>query len=239
MTEVHRRRHGLSYVQKWFARRTKAGDLLRLVAYFQFLGARPAVGFIRRTFRTVHIDLGREPDAILAEMHRNVRAEIRRAEGEGISWSADVDPSRFASYHAAFAREKGIEGVDLWRLESFGSALLLTRAERDGQVLAQHAYLVDRAEARARFLYSSSGRFEGANPALVGRANRWCHWRDMLHLRGQGIRTYDLGGIAWGTEAAEQRAGIDEFKMRLGGTVVQEDHWLSPLYALAAVLGMR
>lgn len=239
MTEIRRRKHGLAYSQKWFARRTAARDILRPVAYFQFLGDRPRLPFLRRPFRTVHIDLGREPDAIMADMHRNVRAEIRRAEGEGLAWTTDVDPAEFASYHEAFAREKGIEGVDLSRLHSFGGALLLTRTAQEGKTLAQHAYIVDRAESRARFLYSSSGRFEGANSALVGRANRWCHWKDMLYLRGQGVRTYDLGGIASGTDAAAERAGIDDFKMRFGGAVLREDHWVSPLYALAGMLGVR
>jgi hypothetical protein len=238
MIQVHRRKHGLGYVQKWFARQIDTGDEVRLVAYFQFLGARPRPLFVRRRFRTILIDLDRPPEAILAEMHRNVRAEIRRAEGEGLEWSKDFDLGEFASYHEAFAREKGIEGVDRSRLLSFGQGLLLTRAGQNGKVLAQHAYLVDHEESRARFLYSSSGRFDGANPALVGRANRWCHWEDMLHLRARGIRTYDLGGIAAGSADAEGRAGIDEFKQRFGGAVVQEDHWLSPLYALALTLGV-
>jgi hypothetical protein len=239
MTEIRRRKHGLSYTQKWFARGAAPRDALRLVAYFQFLGGRPAGAFVRRPFRTVLIDLSREPDAIAADMHKNVRAEIRRADGEGIAWTTDVDPSEFASYHDAFARDKGIAEVGLSRLLSFGTALLLTRATREGKTLAQHAYIVDRTEGRARLLYSSSGRFEGANPALVGRANRWCHWKDMQYLRGQGIGTYDMGGIAFGTNDAAERAGIDEFKMRFGGTVVREDHWVSPLYALAGMLGAR
>jgi hypothetical protein len=239
MTEIRRRRRGVGYVQKWFARQASARDALRLVAYLQFLGKRPSGPFVRRPFSTVLIDLDREPDTIMADMHRNVRAEIRRAEGEGISWERGINPAEFEAFHGAFAREKGIEGVDLWRLKSFGAALLLTRASREGKTLAQHAYIVDEGESRARFLYSSSGRFEVANPALVGRANRWCHWKDMLHLRERGIHTYDLGGIASGTAAAEERAGIDEFKMRFGGVVAREDPWLSPLYALASLLGAR
>lgn len=239
MTEVRRRKHGLRYKQKWFAHRAAPSDALGLVAYLQFLGERPAGLFVRRPFSTVLIDLRREPDAIMADMHRNVRAEIRRAEGEGILWTAGVDPREFASFHAAFAREKGIEAIDLPRFRSFGSALLLTRATLEGKTMAQHAYVVDDVESRARFLYSSSGRFEGTNSALVGRANRWCHWKDMLFLRERRIRTYDMGGIASGTPDAEARAGIDEFKLRFGGTVVREDHWLSPLYAFAGLLGVR
>ncbi|MGA2612695.1 MAG: hypothetical protein ABSG38_04490 [Spirochaetia bacterium] len=239
MIEIRRIKHGLAYEQKWFARRAAPLDALGLVAYLQYLGSRPAGLFVRRPFSTVLIDLSRDPEQIMADMHRNVRSEIRRAGGEGILWSADVDLAEFTSFHASFAREKGIEGVDLPRLRSFGGALLLTRATLAGKTLAQHAYIVDDKESRARFLYSSSGRFESANSALVGRANRWCHWKDMLYLRDLRIRTYDLGGIASGTPDTEDRAGIDEFKLRFGGAVVREDHWLSPLYAFAGLLGVK
>jgi lipid II:glycine glycyltransferase (peptidoglycan interpeptide bridge formation enzyme) len=60
----------------------------------------------------------------------------------------------------------------------------------------------------------------------------------MLHLRERGIRTYDFGGIAVGAEAAARR-GINDFKVGFGGRVVREDHWLSPLYALASAIGAR
>jgi hypothetical protein len=165
-------------------------------------------------------------------MHKNVRYEIRRADGEGLAWETGVGLASFAEYHDAFARDKGFHGVGPARLESFGHALVLTRALKDGRTLSQHAYVVDREEGRARFLYSSSGRFEGSDTALVGRANRWCHWQDMLHLRGLGIRTYDLGGIAEGVDDPAL-LGINDFKQRFGGKTVREDHWLSPLYALA------
>ena len=237
MIEVRRRKRGLVYAQKWFARTLSPGDALRLVAYHQFLGRRPGAPFLRHPFTTVLIDLRREPEAIMADMHKNVRGEIRRADGEGLRWEEGVDPAEFAAFHGAFAREKGIAGVDLAQLKSFKDALFLTRATQNGTTLAQHAYIMDRAEGRARFLYSSSGRFEGASSALVGRANRWCHWRDIVSLREQGIQTYDLGGIAVGSAVTAEVSGINEFKLRFGGTIAREDHWLSPLYALATFAG--
>jgi lipid II:glycine glycyltransferase (peptidoglycan interpeptide bridge formation enzyme) len=60
----------------------------------------------------------------------------------------------------------------------------------------------------------------------------------MLYLRELGIRTYDMGGIAVGAEAAEV-SGINDFKIRFGGTMVREDHWISPLYALATLAGVK
>lgn len=229
---VKRKKWGISYEQKWFARRPASVDVFGVVAYYQYLGRRPPLLFIRRPFETIQIDLGREPEAIQADMQKTVRYKIRRADGEGLAWEAGVDPRDFAAFHGVFARGKGIEGIDLARLESFGTALTLTRTSRDGQILAQHAHLVDERTSRARLVYSSSGRFEGADAALVGRANRWCHWKDMLRFRELGVRTYDLGGFAADTKDPTLE-GINEFKLGFGGTAVREDHWLSPLYFLA------
>jgi hypothetical protein len=235
MITVRRRSAGLPYSQKWFARATSPADALRVVAYYQYLGEGRPLFLIRQPFTTMHIDLAQDPDAITAGMHRNVRAEIRRADGDGVSWEAGFDHSDFARFHSSFARERGIEGVEIGQLQSFGAALLLTRVLSEGKTLAQHAYVVDTVERRARFLYSSSGRFEDTRGALVGRANRWCHWKDMMHLRAMGIRTYDMGGIAVGELTADV-AGVNEFKVRFGGTIVREDHWVSPLFALARML---
>jgi lipid II:glycine glycyltransferase (peptidoglycan interpeptide bridge formation enzyme) len=58
----------------------------------------------------------------------------------------------------------------------------------------------------------------------------------MLYLRSKGVRTYDMGGIATGSASAAV-SGINDFKIRFGGTSVREDHWLSPLYYLALLFG--
>jgi hypothetical protein len=231
MTEIKRKKHGFGYTQKWFARRTASRDALGFVAYLQFQGEQPAGPFVRRPFSTVLIDLLREPDAIMADMQKNVRYKIRRAENDDLSWEVGISEQDFLGFHEAFARDKGIEGVDLKRIRSFGPALHLTRATRDGQVLVQHAYIVDQAEGRSRQLFSATGRFEGVDSALIGRANRWCHWKDILYFKDLGVATFDLGGIKPGTKDPSLE-GINEFKLGFGGRLTREDHWLSPLYAV-------
>ena len=237
MIAVKRLLHGIPYSQKWFARDPSPTDVFNIVIYYQYLGKKGPALFLRRPFTAAQIDLGREVEAIQAEMQKNVRYKIRRAEKEGIQWEVGVDPQDFTSFHEAFAHKKGIEGVDLPRIISFGSAIVLSRVVFNGQVLAQHAHLVDRQESRARMLYSSSARFETADAALVGRANCWCHWREMLHFREGGIRTYDLGGIAVNTKDPTLQ-GINDFKLGFGGSAVREDHWISPLYFLGSLVGV-
>jgi hypothetical protein len=238
MILVKRSLRGIPYVQKWFARDSSPGDVFGVAIYYQFLGARRPAFFFRQAFSAAQIDLAREEEAVLADMQKNVRYKIRRAEKDGLAWEMGVDPKDFADFHEAFTHKKGIEGVDLSRLESFGTSLVLSRVVLGTQVLAQHAHIVDAGESRARMLFSSSARFDGVDASLVGRANCWCHWKEMAHFRGLGIRTYDLGGIATNT-TDRTLAGINEFKLGFGGSVVREDHWLSPLYFAASFAGAR
>ncbi len=238
MILVKRRLRGIPYVQKWFAHESAPADAFSVAIYYQYLGARRPAFLLRQSFSAVQIDLSREEDAVLADMQKNVRYKIRRAEKDDLRWEVEVAPKDFADFHEAFAHKKGIEGVDPGRLESFGASLVLSRVALGPQVLAQHAHLVDTGESRARMLYSSSARFDGVDASLVGRANCWSHWKEMLHFKELGIRTYDLGGIATDTKD-RTLSGINEFKLGFGGKVVREDHWLSPLYFLASLAGTR
>jgi len=236
MILVERRLKGIPYRQKWFARNACAQDLFRVVIYYQYLGRTMPPLFLRRSFATNHISLDRDPESMLDGMRKNVRYEIRRAEGEGLQWEAGFDSREFAAFHESFAQKKGIGGVGFLRIKTFGPALILSRAVKDGRILAQHAHVMDEGESRVRLLYSSSARFDKEDAALAGRANRWCHWKDMMYFRDRGIRVYDFGGVA-GSTHNHALHGIDDFKLGFGGTVVHEDHWLSPLYFLASLTG--
>lgn len=94
----------------------------------------------------------------------------------------------------------------------------------DGTVLVWHAYYV--GQSRARLLHSASLFREASDSAfrtLVGRANRYQHWRDMLKLKADGLTTYDMGGWYAGSED-EAKLSINKFKEGFGGETVVEYH---------------
>jgi lipid II:glycine glycyltransferase (peptidoglycan interpeptide bridge formation enzyme) len=51
---------------------------------------------------------------------------------------------------------------------------------------------------------------------LIGRANRWLHWQDMLRLKQMGLERYDWGGL-FEDDSTPERAGINSFKKHFGG----------------------
>ena len=235
MIENIRHKAGLTYRQTWFARRP-TGSPWGLAIHRQYLGEPLKFPWVAEEFYTLLIDLQQDEDALLAAMSKNMRAQLRKAEA-GLTLEIETKPQDFLTFYNAFARGKGLEELSERDLDRPDGTLALYRVSLDGKVLTQHAYLLDPQESRARFLYGGSARLEeGADTNLLGRANRWAHWQEMLAFREQGVKTFDFGGYAWQTKDPAKQ-GINQFKEAFGGTVVQENTYNS--WILAAVKALK
>jgi hypothetical protein len=55
---------------------------------------------------------------------------------------------------------------------------------------------------------------------MVGRANRYHHWQDIVKFKNLGIATYDLGG--WYADTTDPaKININKFKEEFGGELVK------------------
>ena len=54
--------------------------------------------------------------------------------------------------------------------------------------------------------------------SMIGRANRWLHWRDIAAFKEQGYAIYDLGGWYAGSGDYE-KLSINKFKEGFGGVI--------------------
>lgn len=225
MLTINRRLKGLRIREIYFAPDLPTGeqgcDILQLVQ----CAVPPGPQAIR--FHSSIVNLRRDEEALQAGLSKNCRYEVRRAqEKDGLECEVleRPDEAALAVFRAAFvefARSTGIASANDQKLAALNAAaaLTLSSVRRDGAVLAQHVYLHD--ARRTRLLYSHSaarGSDDSARRALIGRANRLLHWRDMVAFKARGFEVYDLGGIAHTAELA----GIDRFKMEFGGEPVLE-----------------
>jgi hypothetical protein len=175
-------------------------------------------------FTTSHIDLTQDEATLLSEIKSGTRYEIRRAESKDNlvyeAWSRSIPAAisdEFATFFAGFAAALAIEPLDG---EKFASQLVsgsvdLSRVSQEGRTLVWHLHFL--GKENALLLRSASARLESADSkdrALVGRANRWHHWRDMLRFRAAGFKIYDFGGVA-GSDGA--KLAIAQFKEEFGG----------------------
>lgn len=179
---------------------------------------------------TMVVDLTHNPEALLGKMHRNVRYSIRRAEKDDLSYEfcpgdAPQALTRFRDFHDAFARSKRVPRADRERLNALaqtGALDLSCVRDHAGRVLVWHAHY--RTSDRGRLILSASLRRPTADTplnALVGRANCFQTWHDILRFQRQGSTEYDFGGWYAGSEDVD-KLGINRFKASFGGEVVPE-----------------
>lgn len=180
-------------------------------------------------------DLSQEQGAIAARLSNTCRYQIRRAESKDrLSFEYIPEPAarldEFCAFYDAFALQKSIPPAprDWLAAACEGGQLLLTAASRDGDTLVWHAYIHFADTALLQHSASCYRHRERDFCALVGRANRWLHWSDMLRFKRLGVKHYDWGGM-FEDESVPERAGINTFKRSFGGVPIHTYDCLVPV----------
>jgi hypothetical protein len=198
----------------------------------------PAPGIPCKHFLSIVNDIGGSEQSVMDQFAKDCRYQIRRAGKDGLSFDFHDAPAgrieEFREFYDGFAKVKSIAPASPLWLEAAAQAgqLVLSTASCKGSVLVWHAYLV---QGSTCWLEHSASYFRGGNGEfshLVGRANRWLSWQDILAFRARGIVTrYDWGGL-WEDESTPDRAGINGYKKSFGGRVERRWEYTIPVTAL-------
>jgi hypothetical protein len=186
-------------------------------------------------FLSLLSDLTADEQTLFAGFGGTNRYKIKRAQDRDrlahcfiTTPAADLDT--FCAFYDAFAQQKGLMTSyrrGLWAACSAGR-LILSSASRDGLTLVWHAYITDHKMAT---LLHTASHFRGLDTdrrALIARANRWLHWRDMLSLKALGHERLCWGGMFEDESKAEQ-ASINNFKREFGGRLERSYDCTVPL----------
>src|SRR6266571_6910318 len=216
---------GAVYGEVWYDEEPRGDSGVDIVLYRQ--RAAPITNARYTPFLSLVTDLSVDEDAITGKFRKETRDEIRRAETrDGLHMEFIIDSGsrldEFRAFYDAFAGEKSLEPSDhRWLLAACKARqLALTSASRNGEALVWHAYVMSGKTARLQYTGSCFRTRENDYRALVGRANRWLHWREMLRFKEVGIKRYDWGGL-FEDESVPERAGINQFKKDFGGQRVR------------------
>lgn len=187
-------------------------------------------------FSTVLIDLRLDEEQIFAAFKKEARQEIRRCEKDGVRHEAWQNPDaqqldEYCRFYDEFAATKNLPLAPRKKLAEYAAAgkLMLTRAVHEDKVLLWHSFVL--TSRRCRGLQSASHTRlveDKSYRQMVGRANRFCHWHDMLKAKSLGLLEYDLGGWYTGSDNTEL-VRVNKFKEEFGGSVVEEFDCVYPL----------
>jgi len=220
------RGRGMLYGELWYDEEPPTGEMRRNAVDVLLYRRRqaPLEGCDCRPFHSLVTRLDVEEAAIAASFDETCGYQVRRAsQRDQLQLYASAEPAgdleRFRAFFDRFATQKSLAPSDgAWLAAACAARqLALLAATRDGEALVWHAYLRSGATASLHHSASWFREGDGAYRALVGRANRWLHWRAMLWFRDAGLRRYDWGGM-FEDESTPERAGINRFKRSFGGT---------------------
>lgn len=213
--------------QFWFSEGPARGCRPDIAEFCQ--RPQPWPGAASKAKHTLTIDLTQPSETLFQAVHKDTRAEIRRADRDGVVLEVqDAKQSLvrddFLGFYNGFAAAKGLHPLNALHLEcaaSSGALDISAARAADGTVLVMHAHLV--CPGRVRLLHSASHfrDVDAAKRQSIGRANRWLHWRDIERFKTAGAKLYDFGGWYAG-QTDETLLRINKFKEEFGGRPVQE-----------------
>lgn len=209
----------------WFSKKVKPSIFS---SYFQSSYDGKVIGMKSKEFYTSHINLIEDLEIIKEKFDKGTAYEIRRALKDGVVTEIFNDKDKFIEFFNDFAKAKGISGTTS-NYNSFENDIIMTKAMFEDEVLVMHSYVVDDNRAR---LYMSCSKYleitDKGKRALVGRANRYLHFKDIETFKEKGLQIYDFGGYAKDTED-KYLMGINKFKLGFGGFIVKEYNY-TPLW---------
>ena len=192
--------------------------------------SRPVPGARWKYFFTYVIDLTQTVEQLRANLNTDTAYKIRRArERDKIvceTCNAN-DPEvldQFEEMYNAFAATKGLAALDRARVDAMATAGVLDLSvakDPQGHALVYHANYRD--QHRARELYLPSLFRQSSDSAarnLIGRANRYLTWSDILRYKDEALKCFDFGGWYEGNDPGVLK--INDFKKGFGGQVLRQ-----------------
>ncbi len=171
---------------------------------------------------TIILDLSKSEAELLADMRRQTRYEVRRADKLGITVAWSNDEPAFREFHqvqVATAARQHFVPPDLKMLlaerESFGDqARLYVAKTNTGEPVAYGLILMNGLEAE--YYEAASTELNHKLPGAYA-----LQWQVIKDLKALGYRRYNLWGIAPPDQPHHRYARVTTFKKGFGGEIVE------------------
>ncbi len=193
-----------------------------------------------KEFKTLLVDLTRQPEEILRSFRKSTRIEIQKVMAEKkvrfdlIESPTEQELESYYHDYEEFAQNKKIVPPD-WRLLYQLRAidrLIIASASKENETLCR--FVLINEEEKMICYYGYNARFSYIGDAdkvkLISRANRALEYYCMLYARKSGKKYYDLCGLML-EENNPSAHNVDNYKMGFRGQMVTEYHFMQPITA--------
>ena len=171
---------------------------------------------------TVMLNLERTEEELLADMRRQTRYEVRRADKLGIKVTKHCDEEIFKEFYKVqgeTAKRQGFVPPNLKTLlaekQAFGKKIAIYRAETaEGEAIAYGMIIGSGLEAD--YYEAASTELNRKLPGAYALL-----WRAIRDLKTEGYARFNLWGIAPAGQPNHRYAGVTTFKTGFGGEVLE------------------
>jgi hypothetical protein len=192
--------------------------------------SQPVRGARWKYFYTYIIDLAQTVEQLQANLNADTAYKIRRARERDkiVCETCDANDSevlsRFEAMYNTFAATKGLAALDRGRVDAMATAGVLDLSvakDPQGNDLVYHANYRDQHRARELYLPSLFRQLsDNSARNLIGRANRYLTWSDILRYKDEALKCFDFGGWYEGDDPGMLK--INDFKKGFGGQVLRQ-----------------
>ncbi len=170
------------------------------------------------------IDLSQDEEKICQKIHKSTRADIRKAiENAELTYyetdhPTDEEIMEFSLLYNSFAKKKNITPCfkeQLLAIRNNNSLIMTSVKDQQNNILCAGTLLQDRENKQLYGLYGVSKRLlktTNNERRLIGRANKYLHWREIQSAKKRGMDWYNFGGEVF----REEDKGVNDFKRRFG-----------------------
>lgn len=224
MLIITEKRHGVSIIDCWFA-----DEPIKMDGIIRYKQSSIPLSDVAEEFESLITNLTEDEETILSHIAKDTKYQIRRAPKEGVVFEAysgneitDQMLEQYYDFYEEFWASKGSEYKEkekqLNEAKKYrdANAYVLTVAKKDEKELVYHTYIVGEDFARSHQSASQFRTDETVTSRMIGYANRFLHYQDMLYFKNAGKKFYDWGGAGLASEVAS----ITEFKKAFGGIPV-------------------
>ncbi|WP_318616817.1 hypothetical protein [Sporosarcina sp. YIM B06819] len=174
---------------------------------------------------TIHIDLAKDENVLLMEMHKSTRKQVRNAKEKEfeqfvIETPTDQDFKEFQYFYNRFAKNKHAHTCSSFHIKTMKllrekNAIMLTyMQDKQKNILCYRIYITDGDVVMN--LYSASHyrmSEDKEKKRMISQANRLLIWNSILWFKEKGYKLYDMGGLT-------SDDNIRLFKLGFGGKIV-------------------
>lgn len=174
------------------------------------------------------IDLNESEEKIFSSFSKTCKYEVKRAANrDHLKFQILLHPNiaeinQFLEFYNKFAITKKLPLLQRNVVESMVKVGILAISivySSEAEMLVHHSYIVDVEEKRVA-LNTSCSLVHSINDTskknMIGRANRYLHYQDMLFFKKNGYQTYDLNGVAYSVVQDQEHESISAFKKEFG-----------------------